>query len=186
MKFNAHSDLEGFHAVLSPSKYHWLNYDDEKFDRVFRTNLESIRGTELHDLANKMIRMRVRLPDTEKTLDRFVNDAIGYRMRAEQLLVYTRNAFGTADAIQFRDGLLRIHDLKTGVTPTSMKQLHVYAALFCLEYGHLPAQIDIELRIYQNDEIRVEIPDLDDIMHAMDRLVIFDRRIEELRAEMAG
>jgi hypothetical protein len=34
-----------------------------------------------------------------------------------------------------------------------MRQLEIYAALFCLEYDFRPGDIDIELRLYQNDEI---------------------------------
>jgi hypothetical protein len=113
----------------------------------------------------------------------YVNDAIGYRMTAEQMLFYSVNCFGTADAISFRNKVLRIHDLKTGTTPTSMKQLEVYAAMFCLEYGYKPYEIDIELRIYQNDDIMEEVPEADDIVHIMDKIVTFDKQIEILKAE---
>lgn len=74
-----------------------------------------------------------KLPRLNKTLNAYVNDAIGYKMIPEQILFYSDNCFGTADAIVFRNGLLRIHDLKTGVIPAHMEQLEVYAALFCLE-----------------------------------------------------
>ena len=30
MNFNKHSKLEGQHAFLGASKYHWINYDEEK------------------------------------------------------------------------------------------------------------------------------------------------------------
>ena len=59
----------------------------------------------------------------------------------EQALYYSDNCFGTADAISFKKNFLRIHDLKTGVTPGSMKQLLIYASMFCLEYNFLPIQI---------------------------------------------
>lgn len=35
MNFKKHSELEGKHAFLSPSGYHWINYDDEKLERVY-------------------------------------------------------------------------------------------------------------------------------------------------------
>lgn len=183
MNFNRHSELEGQHAVLSASKHHWIRYSDEKFDETFRTRLAAQRGTELHELAHNAIRLNVKLPRSQKTLNMYVNDAIGYRMKTEQVLFYSFNAFGTADAISFRKNMLRIHDLKTGVTKASPNQLEVYAALFCLEYGFKPAEIEIELRIYQNDEVHIFNPDPHDITHIMDRIITFDRRIEQLRME---
>lgn len=183
MNFNTHSDLVGKHAFLSASKYHWVNYSDEKLDNTYKTALAVQKGTELHDFAYRAINLGIKLPRTKKTLNMYVNDAIGYRMTPEQVLFYSVNCFGTADSIAFRNGLLRIHDLKTGVTATSMKQLEVYAAMFCLEYGEKPSQIDMELRIYQNDEVLEYSPDYDDITHIMDKIISFDKRIERLKAE---
>lgn len=181
--FNRHFELEGRHATLSASKYHWINYTDEKFDLYYRTQMQATRGTDLHALGSEAIRLGVKLPDTTQTLNMYINDAIGFRMRPEVVLAYSPNAFGTADAISFRDGILRIHDLKTGMTKTSFKQLCVYTALFCLEYDVKPATITIELRIYQNDEIQSYTPDLEEIMHIMNRIVTLDARINELRME---
>ena len=183
MIFNTHSTLQGQHAFLSASKYHWIRYDDEKLDRAYVAALASKRGTELHELAHDLIRMGVKLPRSPKTLNLYVNDAIGFRMTPEQVLYYSDNAFGTADAIDFRKGMLRVHDLKTGVSPTSENQLEVYAALFCLEYRVKPFEIDIELRIYQNDEVRVYEADPDSIVHIMDKIITFDKRINDIRRE---
>ena len=183
MRFNMHSDLAGRHAFLSASKYHWINYDDEKLDRVYKTALAVKRGTELHDLAHNLIRLGVKLPRTPLAINRYVNDAIGFRMTPEQMLVYSDNAFGTADAISFRKEMLRVHDLKTGIIPGSFHQLEIYAALFCLEYGIKPGTIGIELRIYQNKEPQEFIPEVDDIVHIMDRIIAFDRRINDIRME---
>jgi hypothetical protein len=104
-------------------------------------------------------------------------------MSPEQILYYSDNSYGTADAISFRKDLLRIHDLKTGVNEGSMHQLEIYASLFCLEYGVKPGEIAIELRIYQNDEILACVPDVDVIAHIMDKIVVFDRRIDILKGE---
>lgn len=183
MIFNKHSDLAGQHAFLSASKYHWINYSDEKLDRMFVLQMAAQRGTELHALAHTCIRLGQRLPQSPKTMHLYVNDAIGYRMSVEQVLYYSDNAFGTADTISFRKNKLRIHDLKTGFTPCSEHQLEVYAALFCLEYKFKPTEIDIELRIYQNDEVRGFETDPDIITHIMDKIVSFDRRITKLRLE---
>lgn len=186
MNFNSHSELEGRHAFLSASKYHWINYDEEKLARVYFTQLAAQKGTELHEFAFQAIRLGQKLQASKKTLNRYVNDAIGYRMIPEQVLFYSRNAFGTADAISFRKGQLRIHDLKTGVSPTSFHQLEVYTAFFCLEYRMKPAEIDIELRIYQNDDVQVFTPEVDQITHIMDRIITFDKRIEMIREEIVA
>lgn len=183
MLFNKHSELSGQHAFLSASKYHWINYDDEKLDRVFIQAMAAQRGTELHQFAFDAIRLGVKLQKSPKTLNAYVNDAIGYRMTPEQILYYSPNCFGTADAIAFRRNRLRIHDLKTGFTPVSEHQLEVYAALFCLEYQYKPFEIEIELRIYQNDEIQIFEADPDVITHIMDKIITFDKRITRLRME---
>ena len=184
MNFNVHSKLEGKHAFLSASKYHWVNYSDEKLDEVFRTFSASQRGTELHDLACRCIKLGVKLPRSQKTLNMYVNDGIGFKMSPEVVLYYSDNCFGTADTISFKHDFLRIHDLKTGVTPASMHQLDIYAAIFCLEYGKSPEKIQIESRIYQNDEVIVREPPPDDILYVMDKIVAFDRRIEKLKMEV--
>lgn len=184
MNFNSHSELEGRHAFLSASKYHWINYDEDKLARTYMTALAAAKGTELHDIAASLIKNNINLPRTDKTLNLYVNDAIGFRMEPERILFYSPNAFGTADAISFRKGKLRIHDLKTGETRTSFHQLEVYVAFFCLEYGLKPAQIKTELRIYQNDSVQTYEPDVDDITRIMDKTVSFDRRIDEIRSEL--
>lgn len=183
MNFNVHSELAGQHAFLSASKYHWINYTEDKLERHFTAHVAAVRGTDLHKLAHDAIRLKVKLPTSRKTINMYVNDAIGYRMSQEVVLFYSINAFGTCDTICFRRNKLRIHDLKTGLVQTSEKQLFVYAALFCLEYGYKPHEIEIEVRIYQNDEIRPYFPDPDVIAHIMDRIVTFDKRINELRME---
>lgn len=182
MLFNRHLDLAGQHAFLSASRYHWINYSDEKLDRMFIAQMAAVRGTELHALAHECIRLGVKVK-APKTIQLYVNDAIGYRMSQEQVLYYSDNAFGTADTISFRRNKLRIHDLKTGSTPCSEHQLEVYAALFCLEYKFKPFEIETELRIYQNDEARIYDGDPDVIAHIMDKIVTFDRRINEIRLE---
>ena len=187
MNFNRHSELAGRHAFLSASKYHWVGYDEEKLDNVYRTALAAQKGTELHELAASLINNKIKLPRSQKTLNMYVNDAIGFRMTTEQILYYSDNSFGTADAISFRDDFLRIHDLKTGVNPASMTQLKIYVALFCLEYQIRPTEFEMELRLYQNDDIEICVPDfevVDEIVHIMDKIQVFDRRIDQLRAEV--
>lgn len=184
MDFNRHSLLEGRHAFLSASKYHWVRYSEEKVASTYLNAKAVQRGTELHELAFNLIRLGVKLPNNKMTLNRYVNDAIGYRMSPEQMLVYSDNAFGTADAVSFRQNKLRIHDLKTGVTPASVEQLEIYAAFFCLEYGLKPFEIQIELRIYQNDDCLIFETDPDTITHVMDKVVTFDKIIEKVKLEV--
>jgi hypothetical protein len=113
----------------------------------------------------------------------FINDAIQYRMTPEQVLFYSENCFGTADAISFRYKTLRIFDLKTGVIKGSVHQLEVYAALFCLEYNVDPFTIKIEWRIYQEDEVIVYDADPTDIMLIMEKIEEFDKQINQLKLE---
>ena len=183
MKWNRHSNLEGVHAFLSPSKYSWLNYDEEQLLAAYSRFLAIQKGTEVHELAKRLIRLGVALPKKNETLNLYVNDALRYKMRPEQPLVYSANSFGTADAICFRRSLLRIHDLKTGTTPASMHQLEIYAGLFCLEYQIKPEDISYELRIYQNDSVMVHNPDGEHIQDIMDKIVSFDERIELMKME---
>lgn len=183
MNFNTHSHLEGKHAFLSASQYHWLRYDEEKMQRKFENFLAAARGSQLHDLAARLIKLGVKLPRTSATLNAYVNDAIGFRMTPEQVLYYSENVFGTTDAISFRKNFLRIHDLKNGVHPGSHDQTMIYAALFCLEYDISPATIDIELRIYQSDDVSVYIPDPKEIIDIMDLIKKWDARIVEFKRE---
>ena len=180
MNFNSHFELDGRHSFLSPSKYHWLNYDDDKLAESYRKSLAVQRGTELHDFAARCIRLNQKLPKSRKTLNMYVNDCIGFKMTPEQPLYFSDNCFGTADAICFRDSFLRIHDLKTGATPAHMEQLLIYAALFCLEYRVKPGTIRTELRIYQNNEIIVSNPEADELAPVMDKIISFDRVLNRI------
>jgi hypothetical protein len=174
--------LHGRHAFLSPSNYHWLNYDDQKLEARYFSVSSAQRGTDLHSLAHEAIRLGVKLSKVNKALSTYVNDAIGYKMACDQPLFYSENCFGVADTISFRRGKLRVHDLKTGISPTSEKQLEIYAALFCLEYSVDPYSIEVELRIYQRDEIRVFEPFPERIDDIMNKIIIFDQQIQELKA----
>lgn len=182
MNFNSHSDLVGLHAFLSPSGYHWINYDEDKIIEKFTRFQAAQKGTELHAFAEQAIRLGIKLPKSDKTLNLYVNDAIGFKMKTEQPLFYSVNCFGTADAISFRKNMLRIHDFKSGETPASFNQLLVYVALFCLEYNIKPTEIEIELRLYQSDEVQINIPDVEDIFRVMEKIIIFDKRIDLLKA----
>ena len=134
MIFNNHSNLEGQHAFLGASKYHWINYSEDKVAEAYSKFLATQKGTVLHEFACQCIRLGQKLPKSQKTLNMYVNDAIGFKMIPEQILFYSENCFGTADTIMFRNRFLRIHDLKTGAIPAHMEQLKIYAALFCLDY----------------------------------------------------
>lgn len=191
MIFNKHSELAGRHATISASKYHWINYSNEKFVQWVKSQMAAAEGTRIHNVAALLIKMGIKLPRNTKTLNRYVNDSIGFRMTPEQVLFYSIHCFGTADAISFTevDGeyILRIFDLKTGVSKADMRQLMVYAAMFCLEYNFKPFDIGlIELRIYQNDDVELFEPPKEDITFIMDRIKTFDTMLTEVVQELAA
>ena len=176
MSWNPHYDLVGKHAFLSPSNPSWHNWTDEKMLERRETFGAKERGTELHAHAADDIlfgeKFGVKRPKSKTTYNMYVNDAIGYRMKPEQPLYYSDICFGTADAISWpSNGVLRIHDLKTGTTPAHMEQLLTYAALFCLEYRFDPSELTIILRIYQNNEILEHQPTGDEVLAYMDEII---------------
>lgn len=63
-----------------------------------------------------------------------------------------------------------------------MRQLEVYTALFCLEYRISPATINIELRLYQSDEVLIHEPPPEQILFIMDKIIVFDKQIEKMKA----
>ena len=156
MIFNNHSNLEGQHAFLGASKYHWINYDETKVADAYSKFLATQRGTVLHDFACQCITLGQKLPKSQKTLNMYVNDAISFRMVPEQ---------------------------KTGVVPAHMEQLEIYAALFCLEYKVKPSEIEMELRLYQNNEILYHTPTAEDIVPIMDKIITFDKVIRKIREQ---
>lgn len=182
MRFNKHLNLRGEHAFLSPSQYHWINYTPNRLTERWTTAQAAAWGTAKHAYAEEQIR-EGRLSDHRGTVGMFINDAIRYRMTPEQILFYSENCFGTADAISFRYKTLRIFDLKTGEYPGSVHQLEIYAALFCLEYDVDPFEIKIELRIYQDDEVLVYDADPEDIMFIIEKIQEFDKHIDQLKRE---
>lgn len=183
MNFTKHVKLEGLHAPFSASSSAWLRYDDNKALEVYQNKKAAEMGTRLHAWAKETIDLRIKQPRSKKTIYAYVNDAVGFKMSTEVVLYYSDRFFGTADAISFRKNMLRIHDLKTGKNPVHMEQLEVYAALFCLEYKIRPGDIDMELRLYQNDEVIVHKPTAEDILPIMDKIVHLNKMLEEVDAE---
>lgn len=183
MNFIRHTNLEGLHAPFSASSSAWLRYDDDKALEVYQNKKAAEMGTRLHAWAKETIDLRIKQPRSKKTIYAYVNDAIGFKMSTEVVLYYSDRFFGTADAISFRKNMLRIHDLKTGKTPVHMEQLEVYAALFCLEYKIRPGDIDMELRLYQNDEVIVHKPTAEDIAPIMDKIVHLNKMLEQIDVE---
>lgn len=179
MNFNDHKKILGMHAFLGASKHSWLRYTDEKMQTVYTNAKAAERGTRIHSFAAEAIALGEKLRKSKRTVCLYVNDAIDYKMTPEQVLFYSENCFGTADAISFRNNELRIHDLKTGSNPASMEQLEIYAALFCLEYRKKPKGISIELRIYQNDQVLIDNPEPEKIEFIMDKIKHFDSLIKQ-------
>lgn len=181
--------VEGVHAILSPSDYHWVTYDDEKLIDRKTTKDAASKGTKLHNIARELIEEGIKLPRTSKTLNMYVNDAIGFNLRPEQPLKYSEYCFGWADTMDFKEkqSLLRIHDLKTGIkVPAKLTQLEIYAAIWCLEYDIRPKDIDIELRIYQFDDILIGNPGPDIVVSHMEQIIHATdlyRRLDSSRGE---
>jgi hypothetical protein len=180
MIFNRHDNLEGLHAPFGASKHSWLRYDDNKAIDTYRNMKAAEMGTKLHEWASETIKLGIKQARSKKTLCAYINDAIGFKMDTEVVLFYSPYFFGTADSICFRNNFLRIHDLKTGVTPVSMEQLEIYAALFCLEYKIKPGDIRMELRIYQKDDVLYAEPTAEDILLIMDKIVHLNSILEKI------
>lgn len=186
MNFVKHSNLEGLHAPFSASKSSWLRYSDDKAVEAYRNQQAKEMGTRLHAWAKDTIDLRIKQPRSNKTLYAYVNDAIGYKMSTEVVLYYSDYFFGTADAISFKNGMLRIHDLKTGKTgkiESHIEQLEVYAALFCLEYKIKPGEIKMELRLYKEDEVLVHKPTAEEILPIMDKIIRLNKLFENIDKE---
>ena len=186
MEFIRHNKLEGLHAPFSASQSHWLRYDDDKIMEVYLNKKAALMGTRLHAWVKETIDLGIKQPKSKKTIYAYVNDAIGFKMNTEVVLYYSDRFFGTADAISYRNGVLRIHDLKTGKTgkiEDHIEQLEVYAALFCLEYKIKPGEIDMELRVYKCDEVLIHKPTAEDILPIMDKIVHLDKLLMKIDEE---
>lgn len=189
MNWNQHFDLKGRHAFLSPSKHSWLNYDKDKLKQSYLNSLKKEEGIILHDFASRAIMNKIKLADYKKALNMFVNDSIGFRMESEQLLYYSDICFGTADAIKYEElensGVLRIFDLKNGVSKVSFDQLYIYSALFFLEYSNIKLlKTKVILRIYQGngyEELEADNKIIKDIMR---KIVNFDKELISIRSEL--
>lgn len=185
MNFRKHFNLEGLHAPFSPSQSSWLRYSDDRAMDFYLNRKASEMGTRLHAWAKETIDLGIRQPRSQKTLYAYVNDAIGFKMSTEVVLYYSDRFFGTADAISYKKGFLRIHDLKTGKSQVKMEQLLVYAALFCLEYNIKPGDLTgCELRIYQNDDVEIFEPTAADILPVMDRIKHLDKLLSKIDEEV--
>ena len=86
MNFIRHSNLEGKHAIFSPSQSSWLRYDDEKALEVYANKKAAEIGTKLHAWAKETIDLGLKQPRSKKTIYAYVNDAIGFGMDTEVVL----------------------------------------------------------------------------------------------------
>lgn len=195
MYWNDHKKLEGTHAFLGASTYSWINWTDTLFEQRFKSQYSTTIGTAIHELASKCIKSRIKLnpgdvnlikvtlsnvgvpksvynaEDILTNLIPFVNDSIGYHMQSEIVLYYSMFCYGTTDAIGYdeKNKILRVHDYKSGANPAKIEQLHIYTALFCLEYHIQPKSLrGIENRIYQNFEVLEDFPTAETIEKYME------------------
>lgn len=183
VRFEPRPDLEGRHALLSPSQYHWIRYDEDKFDRIYHTRLAAARGTAEHEFAAMAIKLGRRQPANKDSLNMFINDSIRWRLEPEVALYADEMFFGHADAAGYKKGVFRVSDYKSGETKTSMDQLKCYVALFCIQFDMSPFEFNAEMRIYQFNEIREELAEPHDIMIIIDRWKTFSKRAADIRRE---
>lgn len=213
MNFRRHSELEGRHALLSPSSWRWINDDEESFVKRLCSLYLADMGTILHDIARKHIKHRIKLNKYDKknvmlelvergipayvvdTINfdvmydnfmRYVNDSIAFKMTPEVILYFSNNCYGTTDAIKYdeENRFLRIHDYKSGTIPAHIEQTLIYAALFCLEYGIKPSSLSgSELRIYQGEEPIIYEPTADEITMVINTIITRDNFMNKMREE---
>lgn len=204
MHWNEHKALEGTHAFLGASTYSWINWTDAIFEQRFKNQYATTIGTAIHELASKCIKSRTKLNKNDRhlidltlynagvpksvydaddiltNLIPFVNDSIGYHMYSEIVLYYSMFCYGTTDAIGYdeKNKILRVHDYKSGSNIAKIEQLHIYTALFCLEYHINPKTLTrIENRIYQNFNVLEDYPEPETILKYMELI--------KTRSEMA-
>lgn len=123
-----------------------------------------------HAYAARSIRFGRKFPQSKKTLNAYINDAIDFHMIPEVGLYYSENCYGVADAIDFTNNFLRIHALRTKHEPSDMKQLLIYDAMF-----------QTEKCIYQNDDVLIANPTFEDIDSIIEKIKEFDRVVREVK-----
>ena len=60
MQWHDHYQLKEKHAFLSPSSYHWINYDEERLKMAYINNENKQTGTALHACAEFAIRNKIK------------------------------------------------------------------------------------------------------------------------------
>lgn len=187
------------HMIFGGSNKAWHNYSEDDVIRILISKEAAKIGTVVHEWVDQYVKynnerllksdakhlrqklLSEHIPEIAfdiqtlfPNVQNYVNDAIKYNMRTEEFLYVSDVCGGTADAIMFDEdtNILRVHDLKTGVTPASMDQLYSYVAFFCLEYGYAPGDLRIETRIYQNNEVIIANPTAEDILPIMDQALM--------------
>lgn len=201
MIWKDYSKLKNTHAFCGASNYRWRNYDIDKLIQSKISSYATTIGTMLHEYAADNIKKRFKIAKSDKrgvlrylgiehsvplnsidmnrlfpNLMNYVNESIDFNMDPEVTLYFSDDFYGTADAISWEDNVLRISDLKTGVTPASFMQLENYAAFFCLDYKVKPTQIQqLEFRIYQNGEVLTAEPDPIILTPIIEQVIEFNR-----------
>lgn len=205
MIWKDYSKLKNTHAFCGASNYRWRNYDVDKLIQSKVSSYATSIGTLLHEYAADNIKHRFKINKSDKrgilrylsiehgiilqsieinrlfpNLMNYVNESIDFEMDPEVTLYYSDDFYGTADAISWEDGVLRISDLKTGVTPASFMQLENYAAFFCLDYKIKPTQIKhMEFRIYQNGEVMFADPEPIILAPIIEQVIEFNRVLSD-------
>ena len=210
MIWKDYSKLKGTHAFCGASKKSWRSWDIDKLIISKQNSYAQTIGTLLHEYAADNISHHFRLNKADKrgvlrylTIDKgvpmnvididrlfpnlmnYINDCIGFRMDPEVVLYYSDDFYGTTDAISWSKDVLKISDLKTGVTPVDFEQLENYAAFFCLDYKVKPSQIKkIEFRLYQNGEVIYGEPNPVEVLSPIiDKIIFFNKALMDFEGK---
>ena len=94
MRFKKHFHLEGQHEFLSPSVYHWINYDEERLEFRYKLSRAAIEGMEQHRYAAIAIEEREIQDDETTTVGMYINQCIQYHMHPEVVLYFSLTLLG--------------------------------------------------------------------------------------------
>lgn len=130
MNFNNHSNLEGQHAFLGASKYHWINYGEDKVAEAYRNFLATQKGTVLHAFAAQCIMLNQKLPKSKQA----GHDVVHGIIREVSLVLAGANpgAF-IDDVVMHGDGetgiVIGYNEMIIWITGTTAVTLHLPAII---------------------------------------------------------
>lgn len=184
---------------------------EERIRQLYLNSFATTAGTLIHTFAAKRLKYRARLTKSHsrdlfihlaenyipenvaayytnkcfQNMLNYVNDSIALRLDPEVKLYCYPEMNGTADAIRYvPKEMLRIHDLKSGSSKVSLRQLETYAAFCCIEYRINPLELPlIELRIYQNEDVLIGNPTGEDLVPLIKHFERVEGALEKVKRD---